>query len=1274
MADRPSNNSEEQPNNNNNNSSSSSSSSNDDDDGGITEGRLVQVASRTWPGINKPGGVARVTMVVHSNNNNNNGGGGGLLRSHVDVQYIVGNGKEKRVPIEYVQLAPQYETSRDDCSRRTNAAASLRDRSMLLGRCRQCGSLRTDCGSCDWATEEQQVVVLSTTAAAAAAASTKPPRTKHKPSRARKSVASKDDDDDDVSLSSSSSSSSSDEEDVLLQELVEKNQRQYRKYLKSKQKWNRYYHRHDTKTSEPKQPTSDNDDDDDDDDDMSELLEQRDQRYKRYLQMKSKWKQLPSSMSLDDKSGQEKMQRRRRRRHRHRYQHQPSVLEVATHRQAPTKLNTQTLRVGNQDDRNDNSRQDLNVTTTTTTTPKKRKPTTTSREQGSDTRMDDNDNDNDNGYLQVSPVGVAESSSPESFSQQHNSYYNDNDNGDGDDHWPPEQSYFLDSAGLDDDTDGDNVGMRLLPEEEEESNNNTLALSQFIQPEGRDAAENLPEDTLDRTQNLPYHRLPQFFDTMATQLEDTKLPDFKLRVADLQRQWRQILDVTQRRKRRTSLFSSNEEQQQEDTPSSRISSKSLLEECIQTWHQVRIKLIRNGTDQARAALRRLLDDRLYRRHRKTMTPQQRKQCRGSALEDARNLRMDALENAVEGLVRKLKEICQDCEQQQQQQVADEAADGDDSVSAASFQEEPYQTQDLVPLEDSTVDGSLTHGEEQGLAPFHPHMHASRKKTTTTIKAVHQQKRARHKGTSVNTNKKRLKSSSRSHQTVVEVGSENPQQSDVSQPPNQQHPNNDTSTMDVTTDRESFESSGIPILGHSQEDEDDDEVPTFNLFDTEAAEGGPPSRMNDRNLVRANGLPNLNRRRRAGATASNLSEEPQPSHYRSRSNAVPISQRMQAFLDANSGNGLDYLINDAEGEGGNENNQKQRRVRELQQRRQRSRVQSNSSDRSRITGVRSGRNVRSERGNRRSAQERNGANNGSIGDESQDRLINDDLDHNLPVSPEGEPIDALSLFSQLEANMPASGEPRNETVLLAGHNKPDISVLCAELDRSYPNSSQSCFAALKNLHYLLGLDETADAKATFLQNALALLQNHGTVTLQELISTKSSQLSVHVRLLSECLYALHIEPNNNLLDPHHGPVSEILLANNRRNFVDFLVLQLVDSIYSLLHPSAWALDIGNHQTQILQILNPLRDALARLIPLTESVCRCVVERFGCQEWRQGVINRGHAFVSSVAPGDWKTYLETGKYPERPPEGKPFVSYNEGTRQSLSIRRLNVVHFS
>ena len=99
----------------------------------IHVGCTVEVARRMWPGINQPGGTGRV-LFIHSRDD---------TIAAVDVHYLVEGRKEKRVPIQYVTYSP--ENSFQDNGRRM-----LRDRNQLLGRCSTCGSLRADCGACDW--------------------------------------------------------------------------------------------------------------------------------------------------------------------------------------------------------------------------------------------------------------------------------------------------------------------------------------------------------------------------------------------------------------------------------------------------------------------------------------------------------------------------------------------------------------------------------------------------------------------------------------------------------------------------------------------------------------------------------------------------------------------------------------------------------------------------------------------------------------------------------------------------------------------------------------------------------------------------------------------------------------------------------------------------------------------------------------------------------------------------------------------------------------------
>lgn len=114
-------------------------------------GMIVQVEARTWPGINKPGGVGSITQLHYSENGNE--------VISVDVRYTVVGGRERRVPVEHVELAPEFDANEGADSAPTTGGQQqrnqLRDRSGLLGRCKRCGSLRADCGSCDWMAQER---------------------------------------------------------------------------------------------------------------------------------------------------------------------------------------------------------------------------------------------------------------------------------------------------------------------------------------------------------------------------------------------------------------------------------------------------------------------------------------------------------------------------------------------------------------------------------------------------------------------------------------------------------------------------------------------------------------------------------------------------------------------------------------------------------------------------------------------------------------------------------------------------------------------------------------------------------------------------------------------------------------------------------------------------------------------------------------------------------------------------------------------------------------
>jgi len=113
-------------------------------------GRMVKVQSRTWPGINCPGGQGHIEKVYKSNTN---------LITHVDVKYLSCEAKtrDRGIEIQYVtdynmvtlQIAEGEVGARSSRSRR-NRQTSVNSR-----RCTNCGAFAIDCGNCDWILAEQ---------------------------------------------------------------------------------------------------------------------------------------------------------------------------------------------------------------------------------------------------------------------------------------------------------------------------------------------------------------------------------------------------------------------------------------------------------------------------------------------------------------------------------------------------------------------------------------------------------------------------------------------------------------------------------------------------------------------------------------------------------------------------------------------------------------------------------------------------------------------------------------------------------------------------------------------------------------------------------------------------------------------------------------------------------------------------------------------------------------------------------------------------------------
>jgi hypothetical protein len=1166
---------------------------NEDDTDAIAVGRLVEVASRTWPGINKPGGVARVTC-VHFQTSNGSEESNNFPVSHVDVHYIVGATKEKRVPVEFVKLAPQYETTKttassnpsdDDNNNKGKSTAAgnnnLRDRNLLLGRCRRCGSLRTDCGSCDWAIEEEENQPTSSSSSF---------KSTRKPKLAKETLASL--------PSQEEEENTSDEEDQLLAELVKQNQQLYRRYRRMRSRWQK-----DQWNSSSS------------DEDEEKKKKESGKRRASLKQTKNKHKDNDSSSESDYDETLLQLSvletcasvntSQHRSRSRLSLKYSPPRRRRNGGTQRATLSNNQQGRPPQQTSQpnSDQRRQTLSNATDQRSRTRQPLSDSTSMQQTPPPKPAgvDVDEDSDIGvaYDYSSPEAAGRNSSqdvilllssPESSSQSAPEYpsplpHNNNDS---------------DSAATRLD-----LGAEYASAANNNNNNNdadeTLALSQFIQPEGQEVAENLPQDTLDRTRSLPYRELPRFFDRMATKVEDELLPDAKLKVAQLQRKLRQI---------EAPLRRLSSESDMGETTNRAEKMSALSEEYRQVMLELREQLIRDGSDQCLAAIRHLSDDRLYRKHKKKLSVQERKQCRGGGILEVRHLRMDAMEEAVQDVMRKLRNVSELC--QLHQEMALDSEGGSSSVGTTNgsggSDTEDYEAQDLFPMNmDSAVEPGFL-PDQRNLPPFHPHMHASRvkkpskshiKRTRPDTCAKSSRKRGR---SSKSLNAKTGPTSSAQvpgggRRGGMEHSKSSPRRSTSTLRNDSSSLVQDSGANNVSEDR---------TLRSQNLNTEEEKVPTFNIFE---AQDEPTNVLAERN--------NLPTRPQASTRRLNLKESSTTANAR-ESHAPrerpPISDRMQSFLDANSGNGITWAES-PQRDGPLENSNQQR-----------TRLQN-----------RGGRQLRMEDGRQNTQQRRHG----------RDRQSLEDVDR-LPNAGEGEDqnaesatISAENLYSQLR-----NREDRTHVVVVLNPTPTEkgVSGLCGDLREYYPNYPQRCIVALQGIcsHFNEYSQQPTTTVVTFFKTVLQLLQTHGSLTLQELLTSESPILPLHIRLLVECLHALELRLDASLA-PSDGLVHE-LFSTNRRHLIGFLVLQLVDSAYSAVHPEAWALKVKN-RSRVLQTLSPLRDALAKVTSLTEAGCRSIMEDLGCQQWRRGH-SANHVFVSSVDPDAWKALLSSGIHSQAP----------------------------
>jgi hypothetical protein len=564
-------------------------------------------------------------------------------------------------------------------------------------------------------------------------------------------------------------------------------------------------------------------------------------------------------------------------------------------------------------------------------------------------------------------------------------------------------------------------------------------------------------------------------------------------------------------------------------------------------------------------MRKLSSRRLYRQQKASLTEEERKQCRGSGKREAREFRLDTLNQTVEMIVSKTRKLADTmAEDDDRWDLVDEGSGSDGWMDPLEGNSEPQV------LQESPLGVA---GPRSDLSPFDPHKHANTRTVRRVKSAVtrHGTKQSKKRVREATTKSTRHRPSTRQRDPNSEATNRRRQRHKERMPEEKLEGKSENET----------DSRSNPDTDPSRDSDDatmfasnDDYTAVFPDDETPGNDG------KDVRLKRRRAVPE-------SAFFDAGAQVPGRSDTENGKDRIPIADRMQRFLDANEGGGLNFS---PESIGNREKSQ--RRVRR----------------------------------NRPSARSRNVDSHGTGSDNISQRAVS--------VSPaEEEGVNPVELFSLLDD---AQDRPVDQRQVRppCEETMPD---LCQFLIENFPDSTCANVLDAIVAKATTSISEGSENRTLVFTTLLQVLQCHGKATLQELVSAESASLDVHVSLLATSLRLLQLGANSNLTLAD-GVVFEIFSPGRCDRYIDFMVVQTVEAVFSLVHPSAWALKIKSPR-KMLRALEPLRDALGEHVHVVERASRCLEQELEPQKWRC-VRNGEHVFVSSLNPDLWLAFLDSG----------------------------------
>jgi hypothetical protein len=1191
----------------------------------------VDVEDRTWPGMNKQGGIAKVKAINKAERS-------------VDVQFVLDKRKEQGISIDYVVRAPEC-----DPGASKQQKPVLRDRSGQLGRCTRCRALRKDCGFCDW--KDNQLTLLAANKNPSDELNRQSSDASSRNRQASRSAEYVDAFRFDGSASEEELEEWMRQEERKLQQLKREQRRLYKEdqenlkqlQLEAKRatgetnKAQSTSKEDDTKRSphtpeEGTNPRESSSDEDDDEDDPWESSSDEDD-----LPLTALGAKYLKSSQGDGRPGKKKPytcrikpktlgNKRRKGENEHGGGPSKSVLE-SLEASPPPKRNMR-LSIG----------EDLTAPSSGDEEASKRSSTDN---QGSDTsarRPDVNENN-------ASIVGTSsEDDNMSSFLTMdigHDDPMDDQGQAgmDSPSATAESQANCAVTRAQDYDDDFEEIGSN-VDYDHMSAFPGDLGLKEFIQPEGEEVAENLPEDIKDRAADVTYTELPIFLDTEAARLEMELLPDAKLKVAELERRinhWRSQGAVA-------------------------TGAKELLQSCESIREELHVNLIRDGIDQCNSAMRRLLKKAKNQKLSWEEKPKRRLQ----------EFKLDCLQLLVEEVMKKLRNA--------QNTVADnndDEASSDQDLSGSISEHSCIDNENSgVESDNNMVDegsrarGNTGHLRREQLSPWDRHKHAKRvrqplseaqetrpslkrcnrgstatisgkkrsscKHSSRTEKANRYSRgetRRRHfvmtdrrhdasgERTAPQTHKRKRK---HKHATYDAANNDTPEQGQVHQ--NQRRDSRRGRTRLASTHELGGESRIKPTQSFSEGEE---EVPPLE----ELLGLNISNRQNSREL----------------APPYNHENERRANSHVTRS----MTDRMQAFLDSNADSQANYVHEDDEVTIHRWHQRKEisRRERQGLHRHDREARRPLRRSNSYLTIADPG-----NRGNGRESLQRNTT--PGLSDTFRDQNVPSSevtAQHEMPHSS----IDARQLIRRLtrkdKKSVGWSPATRHDNTAVPSSVQ-DLAAMCEAMERLCPMRNQTEFIQnLKTMTLAFGQRHSEDnatnhtAAVLGFRTMLTILQSHYLATTLQEILTRSGNLHVaYVTVISATLSLIE-KRYSSLLKPDDGLVFKVFspFSDHPNGFVAAVTLQLVDSLYAVFHPKAWACPSGSDTRVVkLNALTPLRDALAAVVDLPADICRCITTRLDSQKWRLANIQEKHAFISSVDPDAWRKMLQSGESIEQP----------------------------